>query len=333
MTNPTRKKGIPATMKRHYLPFFIILIICFFSSNLFSEEKMRVAILDLQATNVSKATARGVSDMIRTDMIDMGIFTVVERSQMMEILKEQGFQQTGCTDSSCAVQLGKLVSAKKILVGEISKIGTAIQITVRIVDVEKGIAEFASSEKAANESMVDEASRKLSIKLAERITGKRGAELLERSNVNKTGYYVRGIVPGWGQFYVNQDVKGIAFAAAFVGSAVWCVLANKNYSDSKKKYNDLPAGLSQPEYDSAYDKYKKDGKLALYSVILVSCVYLANWADILFLSTPNFEKNLAVINYDNVYANIDIGQYPVYQQTNLFNPTELKMNFSITTKF
>jgi TolB-like protein len=314
---------------------FGFIVMCFLITNTYAEDKMRVAILDLQSTNVSKATARGVSDMIRTDLIDMGIFTVVERSQMTEILKEQGFQQTGCTDSACAVKLGKLVSAKKILVGEISKIGTAVQITVRIVDVESGVAEFASSEKAANENKVDEASHNLSLKLAERITGKRGSELLERAaTVDKTGYYVRGIVPGWGQFYAKQDIKGIAFAAAFVGSAAWCVIANKNYSDSKKKYNDMPKGLPQSEYDSAYDKYKKDGKLALYSVILVSCVYLANWADILFFSTPNFENKITGLNYNsNVYANIDIGQYSVSPQSNLFNSSELKMNFSVTTKF
>jgi TolB-like protein len=314
---------------------FALIIFSFFITNAFAEDKMRVAILDLQATNISKATARGVSDMIRTDLIDMGIFTVIERSAMTQILNEQGFQQTGCTDSSCAVKLGKLVSARKILVGEISKIGTAVQITVRIVDVESGVAEFASSEKAANENNVDEASRNLSLKLAERITGKRGAELLERSaTVDKTGYYIRGIVPGWGQFYAKQDIKGISFAAAFVGSAIWCVFANKKYSDSKKKYNDIPAGHPQSEYDSAYDKYKKDGKYALYSIILVSCVYLANWADILFFSTPNFENKITGLNFNNtVYANFDIGQFPVNNQSNLFNSSELMMNFSVTTKF
>lgn len=296
---------------------------------------MRIAILDLHPTEVSKATAKAVSDMIRTDMIDMNIFTVVERSQMMEILKEQGFQQTGCTDSACAVQLGKLVSAKKILIGEISKMAGGILITVRVVDVEKGTAEYAASEKAKNENESDEAARKLSLKLAERITGKRGAELLERSSgITKPEYFLRGIVPGWAQFYSGHWVHGSLVSAAFCGTAIWAVIANINYSDSKKKYNRLETGLPQGTYDASYDKYKKDGKVALASVIVVSCVYAINWIDLIFFTRPReFSKPLALVNYENIYANIGIDTDRTGLETQPYGPAGLRMNISMTVQY
>ena len=54
-------------------------------------------------------------------MINTGQYVVIERNEMSKILNEQGFQMTGCTDVSCAVG-GKLMSARKMLVGTIMKI-------------------------------------------------------------------------------------------------------------------------------------------------------------------------------------------------------------------
>ena len=56
--------------------------------------------------------------------VNTGLFTVGERGEMDSILKEQGFQASGCTDIECAVKIGKLLSANKMLVGEIGKLGT-----------------------------------------------------------------------------------------------------------------------------------------------------------------------------------------------------------------
>lgn len=74
----------------------------------FPAEKMQVAVLDLQPKGISKILAGAASDIIRSEMIKTGLFTVVERGQMNEIFKEQGFQMTGCTDQACAVQVGKV---------------------------------------------------------------------------------------------------------------------------------------------------------------------------------------------------------------------------------
>jgi TolB-like protein len=122
----------------------LILILCTLS--LQSQDKMRIAIIDFEARDISKRDAIKISELIRNEMINIGKYVIIERAQMGNILKEQGLQQTGCTDVSCAVEMGKMLSAKKMLVGSIMKLGNDIIITGRIVDVEKGVAEF--SEKA-----------------------------------------------------------------------------------------------------------------------------------------------------------------------------------------
>jgi hypothetical protein len=115
-----------------------------------SASGMLLAVMDFIDDGVSKKLASKISEMIRNSLINKGGYTVVERSQMNLILKEQGFQMSGCTDTSCAVKIGKLLSARKMLMGKVMKIGKSIIISGRIVDVEMGIGEAAFNAKASN---------------------------------------------------------------------------------------------------------------------------------------------------------------------------------------
>jgi hypothetical protein len=57
---------------------------------------------------------------------------------MDEILKEQGFQQAGCTSDECAVEIGKLLNINRICAGSVGKIGSLYTVTLRMIDVETG---------------------------------------------------------------------------------------------------------------------------------------------------------------------------------------------------
>lgn len=150
----------------------LMLCILFIASGARALEKMRIAVLDFQANDVSIFTAKAVSEILSTEMARLGDVSVIERAQMGNILREQGLQQTGCTDSACAVQVGKLLSARKILIGTVSHLGRLYSITARVVDVESGSVNFAESERCMKEEDIDPASRVLAVKLVNRIAGK-----------------------------------------------------------------------------------------------------------------------------------------------------------------
>jgi hypothetical protein len=57
---------------------------------------------------------------------------------MQEILKEQGFQQSGCTSDACAVQVGQLLGVKNIVVGSVGMAGSYTVLSVRVIDVGNG---------------------------------------------------------------------------------------------------------------------------------------------------------------------------------------------------
>jgi hypothetical protein len=75
---------------------------------------------------------------LRGQLVNTGAFVVLERTKMEYILQEQGFQQTGCTITECAVQAGRMLNANKMVAGSIGKIGKTYTIDLSLLDVGTG---------------------------------------------------------------------------------------------------------------------------------------------------------------------------------------------------
>lgn len=269
--------------------FFSVVLIFFISAPLFSANKMRIAILDMKGDGVSARTARIASNMIRTEFINLKRYTVVERNQMNMILKEQGFQKTGCTDQSCAVQLGRLMSARKILVGEVSALGKRLILTVRIVDVEKGVSDFAAKEKAPGVDTLDSATTRLVKRLSARIQGNSYEDSSDEDNKGPSvkspiAYYLWGIIPGAGQIYAGSTIKGVIIMSAFAGAGGAFGWGISNYYAKKDDYDGLPAGTTRAIFDSKYDTYQQAGTLNIVFAGILGAIYIYNWIDLVFFT-------------------------------------------------
>ena len=138
---------------------------------MYSGSAILIAVIDFDAKGVTRQDAMRVSEWLRNEMINTGQFKVIERSAMNAILKEQAFSMTGCTDTSCAVEVGKLLSARKMLVGSVELWNNKIFINGRIIDVEKGVAEFAHKETVNSVKELDTRAASFAKNLARRING------------------------------------------------------------------------------------------------------------------------------------------------------------------
>ena len=116
----------------------ILILVLILSTIQLYGQRMNVAVLDLDPTGVSKEDSRFLSDRLRTELFETGGFQVVERDKMEEILKEQGFQNTGCTSVECAVEIGQLLNVNRIIAGGIGKIEDIYSISLRMIDVQTG---------------------------------------------------------------------------------------------------------------------------------------------------------------------------------------------------
>ena len=101
-----------------------------------NKEKIHIAVLDFSNTGgLSKFETVTLSTRLSSMLVKTEAFVVLERGKMDEILNEQGFQQSGCTTTECAVEVGKLLNVQKMVSGSIGKIGKTYTIDISLIDV------------------------------------------------------------------------------------------------------------------------------------------------------------------------------------------------------
>ena len=70
--------------------FIFYLISSTFPSHLVAQQKAkRIAVLDLQGEGVSSSASKALTDRLRSKLVNTGVFHVLERDQMDEILGEK----------------------------------------------------------------------------------------------------------------------------------------------------------------------------------------------------------------------------------------------------
>ena len=83
-----------------------------------------------------RGVAESVRDLFLAQFARSTIFTVVERRNMKNILREHELQLSGLTDQDTAAKAGRILNADAILVGSITELNGQIRITVRLIDIE-----------------------------------------------------------------------------------------------------------------------------------------------------------------------------------------------------
>ena len=78
------------------------------------------------------------SKEISDEILKKGVYNVLERGLMDDVLKEQGFQQSGCVTSECAVEVGNMLGVQQMVGGSIGKVGNMYTVSARIIDVGTG---------------------------------------------------------------------------------------------------------------------------------------------------------------------------------------------------
>ncbi len=133
---------------------FLIINIGFMHPRLSSAQEKteyNIAVLVLDAHGIPQIEAMSLSSSLRVQVTRAVIseefikksgisYTVVERSQMDKIFEQFDIQNTGCTDLSCAIEFGKMLSVERIIIGSVGLVGETYTINTSIVDVESSKA-------------------------------------------------------------------------------------------------------------------------------------------------------------------------------------------------
>jgi len=118
-----------------------------------------LAVIELQVKGVSDQSLSdglsfGLSDVARSEVIKFGRYVVLTRDKMKAVLGEQMFQESMASeDPQFRVKVGKLLGAKKIMAGRVSRMGATYVVSMELIDVETGKLEGTAFEysKTRNE--------------------------------------------------------------------------------------------------------------------------------------------------------------------------------------
>lgn len=94
-----------------------------------------LAVLPFQAVEVPAAAARSVTALVETAFVNTKACTVVSQRERERILQAQESALADCSDTACAVRVGRLLSATQIVVGEVVGLGKKLILNAKIIDI------------------------------------------------------------------------------------------------------------------------------------------------------------------------------------------------------
>lgn len=174
----------------------LYILLSILACSLFAQQpKLNIAVNDLNAEGIDSSSAKIISDRIRSELINIGVFRVMERTEMHSILKELGFQQTGVCDESCIVEVGQLLGVERMVAGSIGKVGSFYTISLRMINVATGEILYSVNEDC--ECTIKEVISQAAINIAIKLAKGTGVEVKKPSVKGKTG-----------DIYISSNILG-----------------------------------------------------------------------------------------------------------------------------
>jgi len=132
---------------------FVIMLVSCAGICFGNEGRTAVSIMNITATSgITVAEAVQLTKKLLNELVLRDVYDVVDLDKRDEVLREQGFQQTGaCDETSCLVEAGKLLGVKKIIGGCIGRIGSVYSVELQMVDVLTGKVEKVYSNQCSGD--------------------------------------------------------------------------------------------------------------------------------------------------------------------------------------
>jgi hypothetical protein len=121
------------------------------------DQKLRVAVFDptSSGTTVDEGTKVAVREIISSTFVNTGKYTIVERSLLDRVMKEQAFSNTDVVDESQATELGRLAGANKIVLSVVTLVGGRNMLSIKIIDVQTATVDQQKTKIVSSNDLLD----------------------------------------------------------------------------------------------------------------------------------------------------------------------------------
>jgi len=147
-------------------------------------ERPKLAVLDMEAQGVEKATADTVTDIVTVSLKKLGVFDVISRADIQQMLNfEESKQLVGCTSSSnCIAEIGGALGVARVVTGSVGKLGTSYVLNLSLLDTKTAkVIERETREAKSQEALVQAAQDGSRFLVRSLLEGKQGDVILRSS--------------------------------------------------------------------------------------------------------------------------------------------------------
>jgi TolB-like protein len=227
---------------------------------------------NLGPTAHQKKLGEVVAELLVTRLSGKPNVTVIERSQLNQVLEELKLSMLGLTEGSNAEKVGKLLGAEAIIVGSVSEVGDKFAISARHVEVESGRVAFAKEVQVPQADTIALSSKYV-------VTKSRGDALFRSV-----------LIPGWGQQYNDQAVKGYVFTGVTLGLIGAGVFQRLQYGNT---HDDYMAAKSKEDATELYDTMTNQYEQSNLLFAIAGGVWVVNIVDAYLSGTSASEVRIS----------------------------------------
>lgn len=134
------------------LAFILLCLLGATGSFTYAQEQARptIAVLAIDCKTMQTQDSESITYMVRLELEKTGLYSVMDRYEIAEIIKKDNLDINGCFAKSCLVSAGKTLHVDKVLSGSIDLMGSKLVITLRLIDVATGAIEKSNATEYLN---------------------------------------------------------------------------------------------------------------------------------------------------------------------------------------
>jgi curli biogenesis system outer membrane secretion channel CsgG len=202
------------------------------------KRRPRIAVMDFDYATVQTVSAavfgtnvdigKGIGDLLVTDLVKDGSFSVIERQALDKVLAEQNFSNSNRADANSAARIGKILGVDAIVVGSITEFGNETKKT--------GLGGIGGNWHGLGLGNVGHANSKANVAVTARLINVDTAEIMGvaegKGQSSRSSTNLLGGGGNWGGFGGgNADFGNSGFQQTIIGEA------------TKKAVDELTASL------------------------------------------------------------------------------------------
>ncbi len=251
----------------------------------------RVVIIPFEDKTGNESYSLGISEYLIVALQKEKVFSLADRTEFKKVVAEIRLSRSDYADENSTIEIGKVLAAEYILTGSIFKSFGNYSIVAKLIKTET--TEIVSSATVTViPSRLDSFTK----------------DLFSEKNRVTSSLFRSVLLPGWGQFYSDQNVRGtISLVACLAALGTEIGLIVSSYKAFVKREDYYLFGISQEydqmlkdleitkeEYEANYEAYKEDysekHERAVIGGAITGAVWVLNLIDAAIAGTQSKKK-------------------------------------------